>query len=253
MRYFLDISYKGTAYHGWQNQPNALSVQEVLEQKMSLLLKHHCDTLASGRTDAGVHALQQYVHFDTEVLLNDNFVYRLNKMLPTDIAVNALYAMQDQAHARFDAISRSYQYHIHTHKHAFNEHRSLFFPKALNLDALNEASALLLGKQDFTSFSKVHTDVYNFNCDIQKAYWVQHENNVVFHITGNRFLRGMVRAIVGTLLEIGTGNKPVAWMKEVIDAQNRSCAGVAVLPHGLYLCDIAYPEHLFVKKINHES
>ena len=241
MRYFLDISYKGTAFHGWQRQPNAHTVQEALEEAMAKLLQTDVQVTASGRTDTGVHAVQQMIHFDTAHALNKDFIYKLNHMLPQSIVVNRLYLVADASHARFDAVSRSYEYHIHTSKNPFVCQQSYFVKPQLDIHRLNEAAAYLMGKQDFCSFSKVHTAVTHFNCDITEARWEEQGNKMVFHVTANRFLRGMVRALVGTMLEIGTGKKDPYWMKEILDAKDRKAAGRAVDPEGLFLTRVVYP------------
>lgn len=249
MRYFLDISYKGTHFHGWQKQLNAITVQEVFETKLSQLLKTETSIMASGRTDTGVHAKQQMIHFDTDQVLTDELVYKLNKMLPMDIAVHHMYAVADHAHARFDATSRAYEYHIHRFKNPFVNGQSYYFPASLSLEALNEASKYLIAKQDFTSFSKVHTDVAHFECDLMGAYWEAHAGSLVFHVKANRFLRGMIRALVGTLLEVGVGRKDPSWIKEVLEAQDRATAGRAVPPDGLFLTKVVYPESVYGKQI----
>lgn len=205
--------------------------------------------MGSGRTDTGVHAKQQLVHFDTEHALTEELVYKLNKMLPMDIAVHHLYVVADNAHARFDALSRAYEYHIHTHKDPFKNGVSYYFPFPLSIEALNKASTYLVALQDFTSFSKVHTDVSNFDCDVMEAYWEQTDEGLVFHVKANRFLRGMVRALVGTLLEVGTGKKQPEWVKEVLLAKDRSVAGRAVPPDGLFLTKVVYPDVIYANQI----
>jgi tRNA pseudouridine38-40 synthase len=249
LRYFLDISYKGTDFHGWQKQRNATTVQEVLETKLSQLLKVETHLMGSGRTDTGVHAKQQMVHFDHEALLTEEVVYKLNKMLPMDIAAHHLYLVADNAHARFDAISRSYEYHIHRLKNPFVNGQSYYFPAPLSIAALNEASQYLRGKQDFTSFSKVHTTVSHFECDVMEAYWEEHAEGLVFHVRANRFLRGMVRALVGTLIEVGVGRQDPTWIKAILDAKDRKEAGRAVPSDGLFLTRVEYPASVHGEKI----
>jgi tRNA pseudouridine38-40 synthase len=249
LRYFLDISYKGTIFHGWQKQSNAMSVQEVLETKLSQLLQVETSVMGSGRTDTGVHAKQQMLHFENDQVLDEELVYKLNKMLPHDVSANHLYAVADNAHARFDAISRSYEYHIHVFKDPFLNGQSYYFPHPLSLEALNAGTKHLIGKQDFTSFSKVHTSVAHFECDLTEAYWEQVPQGLIFHVKANRFLRGMVRTLVGTLIEIGAGRKDLDWMKEVLDLKDRKAAGRAVPPDGLFLTRVEYPSALLAKKI----
>ena len=241
MRYFLDISYKGTSFHGWQRQPNAYTVQEALENAMKVLLNEAIQVTASGRTDTGVHALQQMVHFDTPQLLNEDFTYKLNHILPQSVGANHLYLVSDEAHSRFDAISRSYEYHIHTTKDPFANEQSYRVKPKLDLNRLNASAQLLVGKQDFCSFSKVHTAVSHFECDLKEARWEQQGNKIVFHVTANRFLRGMVRTLVGTMLEVGIGKQEVSWIKEILEAKDRKAAGRAVDPEGLFLTKVVYP------------
>jgi tRNA pseudouridine38-40 synthase len=249
LRYFLDISYKGTSFHGFQKQLNAISVQEVIETKLSQLLKVETSLVASGRTDTGVHAMQQMIHFDAAEKLTAELIYKLNKMLPLDISVHRLYEVADNAHARFDAISRSYEYHIHTHKNSFKNELSYYFPSPLSIPLLNDAAGFLVGRQDFTSFSKVHTSVAHFECDLTEAYWEQRPEALVFHVKANRFLRGMVRTIVGTLIEVGAGRKEPAWIKDVLAAKDRNAAGRAVPPDGLFLSKVEYPASIYEKPI----
>lgn len=249
MRYFLDISYKGTSFHGWQKQLNASTVQEVFETKLSQLLKVETPVMASGRTDTGVHAKQQMLHFDSDEILNAELIYKLNKMLPMDIAVNSLYDVPDNAHARFDAVSRSYEYHIHTHKNPLKNGFSYYMPFPVSIKALNEASSYLIARQDFTSFSKVHTAVSHFECDLTEAYWEQGPEALVFHVKANRFLRGMVRTLVGTLLEVGAERKKPSWIKEVLEAKDRNAAGRAVPPDGLFLSRVEYPAAICQNRI----
>jgi tRNA pseudouridine38-40 synthase len=249
LRYFLDISYKGTSFHGWQRQPNAYTVQESLESAMSLLLHEPLQVTASGRTDTGVHALQQVVHFDAVQSLTLDFVYKLNRMLPESIVVNHLYLVGDEAHSRFDAISRSYEYRIHTVKDPFVKEQSYHVKPKLDIDKLNAAAAYLLGKHDFCAFSKVKTNVTHFGCDLTEARWEQKQDKLVFHVSANRFLRGMVRALVGTMLEVGIGAKDPEWIKEILASKDRKAAGRSVDPEGLFLTKVVYPEPIWGTKI----
>lgn len=249
MRYFLYLSYKGTHYHGWQKQPNAASVQATLEEKMSTVLRESIEVTASGRTDTGVHAKEQVVHFDFGLDLDTNdCIYKFNRILPPDIAVHKLCRVADEGHARFDAVSRSYEYHIGLQKNPFEQGLSYQLPASPNLKAMNNASGILLSHKDFESFSKVKTDVYTFNCDIFEAYWRQDNAKLVFHVSANRFLRGMIRALVGTLLEVGAGRITVEQFEQIILAKNRKKAGRAVPPQGLYLNRIIYPKEIFKYK-----
>ena len=247
VRYFLDIHYKGTNYSGWQIQKNANTVQAEVNTALSTLLKGSIETLGSGRTDAGVHAHQQIVHFDTdEIQETEEFIYRLNSLLPKDIAVRSVKKVRPEAHARFDATSRSYRYFIHSRKEPFEANSSCFFHQKLDLNLINEAIEVLNNQKDFESFSKVHTEVNNFNCDIFTASWELTANGYVFFIRANRFLRGMVRALVGTLLDVGTKRTSIDQLKEILKSKNRSEAGRSVSPDGLYLDSVEYPENIYL-------
>lgn len=245
MRYFIELSYNGKAYHGWQNQPNAISVQEMVEKALSTLLGEKTDVVAAGRTDAGVHAMQMFVHFDSEIRFSvQELVYKLNAFLPQDIAVHKIFEVKADAHARFDATSRTYLYRIALQKNAFNFDNAYLMKKPLQLDLMNEASKILLGHQDFQCFSKTHTDVKTYYCDIMKAEWKQVNDELRFAIQADRFLRNMVRAIVGTLVNIGLEKISVDDLKTIIQSKDRSEAGYSVPAHGLYLINIAYPESI---------
>jgi tRNA pseudouridine38-40 synthase len=247
MRYFLDISYKGTHYSGWQVQGNAITVQGEINKALSVLLKSDMETMGSGRTDAGVHAHQQIAHFDTEPIKQpDKLVYKLNALLPKDIAINQLIPVREDAHARFDADSRSYQYFIHTRKDPFSENASYLFTADLDLNSINEAVELLKSWKDFEAFSKVHTEVNHFNCDIFEAHWEPSASGYVFYIRANRFLRGMVRTIVGTLLDVGTHKTSVQSLEEILKSKNREEAGRSVSADGLYLHAVTYPKDIYL-------
>jgi len=208
------------------------------------MLKAEINISGSGRTDTGVHCKQQYFHADLEAEINPaDLMYKLNSMLPFDIGISSIKAVGDEAHARYDAISRSYEYHINTKKDPFLKDRSYYCPKSLDVENMNKAAALLCGDaQDYEAFSKVKTSVNNFICTISSAYWEQKEDTLVFNITANRFLRGMVRAIVGTLLDMGLGKKSVEDMKVIISSRDRHQAGRAVPAHGLYLVKVVYSD-----------
>lgn len=241
MRYFLEIAYKGTHFAGWQIQENAYTIQAEIEQKLSWLLKQKTIIMGSGRTDAGVHATQQIAHFDTDIHLDISHLQRLNKMLHADITIQNIHQVADQAHARFDADRRSYQYHITTQKNPFSQELALYLPLYHHLEKMQEAAKILLEYNDFQCFSKVKTDVNNFNCKIFKAYFEVLEGKWIFHISANRFLRGMVRAIVGTLLEVGKNKISVDNFRKIIENKNRQNAGQNVSPVGLYLSEVHYP------------
>ena len=244
MRYFIELSYNGTNYHGWQKQLNSNSVQEELTKCISILLKEEVEIIAAGRTDSGVHAEQMFAHFDfegdfeTEILLT-----KLNGFLPNEISVHQIFKVDDNANARFDAISRTYQYYITNEKSPFNKNIYLHY-KTLDIDAMNLACKYLLGKQDFTSFSKLHTQTHTNDCDVMMANWQQQENELIFTIKADRFLRNMVRAIVGTLLEVGEEKIIAEKIKEIIAKKDSSEAGVSVPAHALFLTKIEYPEKI---------
>lgn len=247
MRYFLDISYDGTAYHGWQIQNNASSVQQVLNEALSTILRQDINTTGSGRTDTGVHALNQVVHFDiSEGVEVDNLCYKLNSLLPRDIAANELRLVDAEASARFSAISRSYLYRIHHHKSPFKQLRSYFYYKVLDVNAMNACCELIKNWVDFEAFSKVQTEVNNFNCEIFEAYWENNNDELHFHVRANRFLRGMIRALVGTMILVGEGTVSLKGFEAILASQDRTQAGRSVPAHGLYLKDIIYPKDIYL-------
>lgn len=242
MRYFLKLSYKGTAYHGWQIQPNAQSVQEVLQNALQTVLRSEISVVAAGRTDTGVHAKLMYAHFDIQTLpyQADVCVFKLNSLLPKDIAILDILTVADDAHARFDAKKRTYEYHINQEKNPFDTEGSWYFRHSLDLELMNKAAEILLQKSDFESFSKVHTEVNNFRCDISYAHWERQDHKLIFTISADRFLRNMVRAIVGTLINVGTHKISLEEFELIIDRKNRSEAGFSVPAHGLYLTAVEY-------------
>ncbi len=242
-RYFIFLQYKGTAYHGWQKQPNAVTVQQVLEDKLSVLLKSKIETTGAGRTDTGVHAREFAAHFDLEFPLpeKEHFLYKINSLLPYDISALDIREVMSQANARFDAISRTYEYHLSTVKDPFRTEYAFFYPWKLDIEKMNEASAKLFLYNDFTSFSKLHTDVKTNNCKVVFANWENSNNQIVFTITADRFLRNMVRAIVGTLIEVGKNKISIEEFCEIIEKKDRCSAGTSVPAHGLYLTKIDYP------------
>ena len=241
MRYFLEISYNGKNYHGWQIQPNASSVQETLERCLSLLLHEEISLTGAGRTDTGVHARQLFAHFDTGKLLDNNLIAKLNRFLPPDIAIHQLLKVSDDAHARFDATFRKYQYYISTQKNPFVQESAWQLIASLDVEKMNEAAKILFQHTDFTSFSKLHTDVKTNNCVIYEAHWVEEPNGLLcFHIKADRFLRNMVRAIVGTLVEVGRGKLSIEDFNQIIVEKNRQKAGASVPPQGLFLVEVGY-------------
>ncbi len=246
MRYFFEIAYNGTNYAGWQSQLNATGVQEIVEQALGKLLRTEIKIVGSGRTDTGVHCEQQFFHVDIEADFNtEQFLIRLNTFLPKDIAIASIRQVKGDAHARYSAIERRYEYRITQQKNPFLEGLALHYFKPTDVQSMNRAANLLMGIQDFTSFSKVKTDVNNFLCDLKRAEWKQEGELLVFYISANRFLRGMVRAIVGTLLDVGTGKISVDDFKSIIDSKNRKMAGMNVEPYGLFLTRVLYPDNVF--------
>lgn len=243
LRYFIEFSYNGKSYHGWQSQPNAVSVQEVLESALSKILRSKINVMGAGRTDTGVHAAQMFAHFDIETAFDtDNVLFKLNCFLPADIAIHRIFQVRDKAHARFDALSRTYIYRIATRKNVFlyDFAYHVYFP--LDIDKMNDACGILLGYNDFQCFSKSNTDVKTFLCTIKEAFWEYDDTVLVFTITADRFLRNMVRAIVGTMIEIGMGKIEVGKLHDIIQSKDRGQAGFSVPAQGLYLTNITYPD-----------
>lgn len=248
MRYFIILSYDGTDYHGWQIQPNGISVQQCLEQSLTTLLREETSVVGAGRTDAGVHAAKMIAHFDTGQIVDCvRLADKLNRLLPPDIAVQKVRPVSVDAHARFSATSRTYHYYISTAKDPFNRHRAMRLFHTPDFERMNEAAQRLLDYIDFTSFSKLHTDVLTNNCRIMQARWEQvGEHEWRFVIQADRFLRNMVRAIVGTLLEVGRGKMTVDEFCQVIEKKDRCSAGTSVTGKALFLVDVTYPENIFI-------
>jgi tRNA pseudouridine38-40 synthase len=252
LRYFIELSFKGTNYFGWQIQPDAPTVQEKLNSSLSLLLREKIEIVGAGRTDSGVHAKLMIAHFDSDRVESlDNLKHRLNSLLPDDISVYRIYEVQSDAHARFDAESRSYIYKIFLGRDPFElETTWQIHNKDFDIDLMNEACKVLLKHKDFKAFSKSKTDVKTYECVIFDAEWVLDNNQLNFNISANRFLRNMVRAIVGTMLEIGQGDLSIADFESVILSRNRSNAGKSVPARGLYLSNIKYPDNKIYGKQN---
>lgn len=249
-RYFLQLSYKGTHYHGWQVQPNAVTVQETLTEALLTILREDLEVTGAGRTDTGVHASYFIAHFDSkqEDLHQDKkLLFKINGYLPKDIAINQIFKVKDDAHARFDAIERTYHYYIHQQKDPFINESSFYLSHNLDVELMNQACKLLYQFSDFTSFSKLHTDVKTNNCKIKNALWLQDVHKLTFTITADRFLRNMVRAIVGTLIELGKHKISLENFIQIIENKNRSEAGVSVPAHGLFLTNITYDHNIFVE------
>ena len=242
MRYFIEISYLGTNYHGWQSQPNAITIQEITENCLSKILNNPVKLVAAGRTDAGVHAKQMYAHFDSDMKINDikSFEHKVNSFLPKDIVVRKLIFVNDNAHARFDALYREYEYHISLKKNPFVIDKAYFFKKSLDIKKMNKCCNIMLQYTNFKSFSKSKTDVKTYDCKIYEAKWMLNENYLIFKIKADRFLRSMVRAIVGTLIEIGLGKITEKEFKLIIEKKDRQLAGFSVPAHALFLKKIDY-------------
>jgi tRNA pseudouridine38-40 synthase len=247
-RYFLGISYDGTQYNGWQRQPNGLSVQAVIEDALKKLLKQQMVvTIGCGRTDTGVHARKFFLHFNAEreILDIDELWFRLNMMLPRDIGLAGIWRVPDRAHARFDAIERSYYYDIHTRRNPFVERFSTFYPWQLDVARMNNAARRLVGKKDFSSFCKSGGGQKTGICDLRSAFWEEMDDHQIrFHITADRFLRNMVRAVVGTLIDVGMGKVNAEDIDEILAEGRRSAAGQSMPPQGLHLSSITYQEDL---------
>lgn len=246
MRFFLETAYRGTQYHGWQRQPNAESVQEVIESSLSTLLGEKTAIMGAGRTDSGVHAKQLFAHFDCHQLpvgIND-FIFKMNALLPNDIAVKNLFQVSENAHARFDATQRTYEYWVCKVKNPFLDPFAYRLKYEVDFDRMNQACELLLNHTNFKCFSKSNTDVATFNCSVYKAAWTHHADYSVFTITANRFLRNMVRAIVGTLLEVGQGKYSIQHFQKILESEDRGKAGFSVPAHGLYLTEVLYPSSI---------
>ncbi|MBW8359394.1 MAG: tRNA pseudouridine(38-40) synthase TruA [Weeksellaceae bacterium] len=242
MRYFIEFSYQGKNYFGYQIQPNEISVQEELEKALSTLLRERIKTTGAGRTDTGVHAKQMFAHFDTEVTLPEDLTYRLNSFLPPDISVKRIFGVKDDFHARFDATFRTYEYDIALNKDPFSQDSAWqLWRRKLNVEKMNEACKILFEYEDFTSFAKLHTDNKTNNCKIYKAQWELKDSELKFTISADRFLRNMVRAIVGTMVEIGAGKTALDDFRNIIEAKNRNLAGTSAPPQGLFLVKVGYP------------
>ena len=243
MRYFLEVSYKGTNYSGFQSQINANTIQAEVEKVLQILLKRKIDITGSSRTDAGVHALQNYFHFDIETELSPKLLYNLNAILPDDIAAKNLWRAKDDAHCRFDAISREYKYFIYNKKNPFLTDKAFYFPYSLDFELMQKASGTIKKYSDFTSFSKRNTQVKTFECDIKESEWLIEDECLVYKVVANRFLRGMVRALTATMLKLGRGKIDLNGFKNIIEAKDCTLANFAVPAHGLFLIQVVYPEN----------
>ncbi len=249
LRYFIEIAYNGKNYHGWQVQPDATSIQMVLEHALSTVLRKEIKVTGAGRTDTGVHAKQLYAHFDhDEIEDTTEIVFRLNSFLPKNISVKEIFLVRNDAHARFDATQREYEYVISLQKDPFQQDYAYLIHHEPNIEKMNEAANILLEYKDFQCFSRNKTAVKTYHCDIKQVQWERKDHRLIFTISADRFLRNMVRAIVGTLLEIGFEKISMADFHDIIQSKDRSKAGTSAPAHGLYLTKVLYPDNIKVKK-----
>jgi tRNA pseudouridine38-40 synthase len=247
LRYFIQLAYNGKAYHGWQIQPNAISVQETIENALSTILNTTISIVGAGRTDTGVHAWQMFAHFDFDgAFVCNDLVFKLNSFLPNDIAIHSIFGVKPEVHARFSATKRTYNYKIAVTKDVFNYDYAYHVQLPLDIVKMNNASTLLLDYNDFQCFSKSNTDVKTYNCKIETAFWKQQGDMLIFTISADRFLRNMVRAIVGTLIDVGLGKLNVIDLHNIIKSKNRSEAGFSVPAKGLYLTQVVYSKDIYL-------
>ena len=246
MRYFIDLSYNGRAYHGWQIQPDVTTVQSELNHALSTVLRMPLDCMGAGRTDTGVHAKQMIAHFDIDTKIDtEDIVYKLNVFLPKDIHVNSIKEVKPTIHARFEALSRTYIYKISRTKNAFKYQNEHTYTLPLDVDLMNQAAKILFEHTDFQCFSKVKTDVKTFECNIMEAEWLLTNNKLTFKIKADRFLRNMVRAVVGTMIDVGAKKTTLEEFRSIIRSKNRSNAGTSAPAQGLYLVEIDYPKSVY--------
>ena len=245
-RYFIEVCYKGTAFCGFQIQENAISIQSEVERALSLVLRSSISLTGSSRTDAGVHALQNYFHFDFSTIISGAIIYNLNSILSKDIAVLSIRQVAAASHSRFNAISRSYVYHLHTVKNPFFEDRSWYYPYPLDLVILNQAADIVKKTRDFTAFSKKNSQVNTFICGIEDSEWEKTEDGYVYYVKANRFLRGMVRGLVGTMLMVGKGKINLEEFRSIIESKDSSKADFSTPAHGLFLKSVLYPINQFL-------
>jgi tRNA pseudouridine38-40 synthase len=243
-RYFIEVAYKGTAYAGFQIQQNANTIQAEVEKALHIYYRHVFELTGSSRTDAGVHAQQNYFHFDTDIIIDsktsEKAIYHLNAILPQDIVIKSLQHVADDAHCRFDAISRSYQYNVYQSKNPFLEDTAYYFPYAFHIDMLNKAAAMLLEYSNFQSFSKKNTQVFTYECTLTKSQWTLQNDILLYEVTGNRFLRGMVRGLVGTMLQVGRGKFTIEKFKSIIESKNAANTDFSTPAKGLVLKEVKF-------------
>ncbi len=252
-RYFIEVSYKGTRYSGFQVQQNANTIQSEVEKALEICFREKFALTGSSRTDAGVHALQNYFHFDSLQELVNNFnvnfknenlkrsIYSLNSILPEDIVINNLTKVENDSHSRFDAVTREYKYQVYQFKNPFYRDLAYYYPYKISIENLQAAAEIIINTREFSSFSKKNTQVKNFKCSIFKSYWYTENGLVIYNIIGNRFLRGMVRGLVGTMLQVGTGKITLNQLEEIIASKDCTKANFSIPPHGLFLSKIIYP------------
>ncbi len=247
-RYFIRLSYNGRRFFGWQKQPGHYTVQQCLEEHFSTFLRQQIHIIGAGRTDTGVHAKNYFAHaeFSPGKMSRNDMVYKLNRFLPEDVVIHKIYPVVNEAHARFDAISRSYEYVITKEKNPFHANTAYFYPGTLDLDKMNMATEAIMGEKDFGSFAKAGSDVKNYICTVSEAYWEEQDDFIIFKITANRFLRNMVRAVAGTLLDVGRGYTEASAITSIIESGSRQDAGTSMPAHGLFLVNIEYPPEIFL-------
>ena len=257
MRYFIELSYNGASFHGWQSQPNAQSVQSSIEEALSKIFRQNIHITGAGRTDTGVHARQMFAHFDIDTPVSDvkRFLLSLNSLVGKYISINNVYEVSDSIHARFDATERTYKYFVSYKKNPFLKDYSWLSPTRLDMEAMNKASDILLHTKDFTSFAKLHSDSKTNICDVREAFWCSLDEDkealdflgsldegIIFTISADRFLRNMVRAVVGTLVDVGRHKISIELFKDIINKKNRCAAGISMPAHALFLWKISYPD-----------
>ena len=248
MRYFFEIAFNGNPYHGWQIQENAITVQQVIQEKLQLIHKNEKPVVTGcGRTDAGVHAEQFFFHVDIPTIKNlDKYCFQMNNMLPIEIQLKKICLVKEDAHARFDALSRTYEYRFSTLKSPFNSGFVTYISEKVNVNSMNECCEMIKGKHDFTSFSKTHTDVNHFFCEIFDAEWIKKDEQIIFRVKANRFLRNMVRALVGTMVLVGKEKISLSDFEKIMISKDRTNAGPSVKAQGLFLTNISYPNQIYV-------
>ena len=250
MRYFFEIAFNGKPYHGWQIQENAITVQQIVQEKLQLIHKNEKPTVTGcGRTDAGVHAEQFFFHVDIPPISNlDKYCFQMNNMLPIEIQLKQIHLVKEDAHARFDALSRTYEYRFSTLKSPFNSGFVTYISEKINVNNMNKCCQMIKGRHDFTSFSKMHTDVNHFFCEILEAEWVKKDEQIIFRVKANRFLRNMVRALVGTMVLVGKEKISSSDFKKIMMSKDRTKASPSAKAHGLFLTNIAYSNHIYVQE-----